>query len=55
MPPAAMRRSRGQSMDATTVFVIVIVSIFVGGMAAIQIYIHSGKGDESKGEKRKDT
>ena len=42
-------------MDAATVFVIVIVGIFVGAMTAIQIYIHSGKGDESKGEKRKDT
>ncbi|HVO37708.1 MAG TPA: hypothetical protein VMV03_01655 [Spirochaetia bacterium] len=39
-------------MDAATVFVIVIVSLFMGAMIAFQVYIHSGKGDDPGGEKR---
>lgn len=43
---------RGEVMSGPTIFVIVIILIFVGAMAGLQIYIHSGKDDSA--EKRED-
>ena len=46
-----------EGMDATTVFVIVIVVVFLGAMIGFQVYIHTGKGnrpeDESKDKRQR--
>ncbi len=39
---------KGEVMSGTTIFVIVIILIFVGVMAGFQIYIHSGKDDSAE-------
>ncbi len=36
-------------MDATTIFVIVIVALFLAAMVAFQVYIHTGKEERSAG------
>jgi len=51
-PAASCAVGWRNNMDAATVFVIVIVSLFMGAMIAFQVYIHSGKGDDPGGEKR---
>jgi hypothetical protein len=30
-------------MDATTIFVLVLVGLFLGAMVGLQVYIHTGK------------
>lgn len=36
-------------MEGTTIFVIVIVALFLAAMAAFQVYIHIGKKEETSG------
>ena len=36
-----------EDMDATTIFVIVIIALFLVAMVAFQVYIHTGKKEET--------
>lgn len=51
---AAARTRTEALMDGTTIFVIVLVTLFLGSMIGFQVYIHTGKRKEGgeQGERR---
>jgi hypothetical protein len=40
-----------ESMDASLIFVIVLIALFLGAMIGLQVYIHTGKKGETEEQK----
>ena len=44
-----------ESMDGATIFVVVIVALFLGAMIGMQVYIHTGKKENEEERRGDDT